>query len=183
MYRNKLIVKVNGEETEETTKQKNTRKFEIELSKYKAIKHENLKQTETNKRKRADSSLEESDPRPKTSKTITNDEESSDSFKSVEDYSSEKQNLTNKQIVDKQTMIELKQENAELKKENAELKQELLNIKKRELEVESALFLCRIQKEMLERDKETLLKEREETAELACRIINVVNKKEDPLKQ
>ena len=79
----KLIAKVNRDATDQKSQRKNKKVFEAELAKYNNLKIEKL--TNPKKRKHVDSSLEESDLRPKCSKTSTNDEESCDSFSSVKE--------------------------------------------------------------------------------------------------
>lgn len=169
----KVSVQINTKNIPTPAKRRdNKRRFETSLAKRSLTIRD--KQSSSNKRKLVDSSLEESDPRPKLSKKVvqTNDEDTNDSFKSIilikeEDTANEEQ-----------TMSELNKQIEELKCENAELKRELLFKKQGELDAKTELNLYKLNLENTKNERDALLREREVAAKLASTLHALYNKKD-----
>ena len=164
----KISIKVNDKPTSDARRRENKIKFQTELDERSKIQDKSK-----NKRKRVDSSLEV-EPRPKCWKTnFANDEESSDSFTSITVVKEES-------VEDNQTVNRLHQQIEAYKQINAYLMQEYVmlkqNTQKQELEweIESALYQVKLKMVKDERDK--LLREREEVAQMAKSLNDKLNK-------
>lgn len=165
----KIIVKVNDDETDQKIKRQNKQKFLREL-----VKRDSK---QNKKRKRVDSTLEANDHRLKASKTIeqNNDEESSDSFTSIIEIKNElveRTSTVSNPQTDKQTIDDLNQQIDTLKQENSQLNQELQDTRKREWELAVELAIIKIRNDIL-------LREREEAAEMANKLNSLLNNKQE----
>ncbi|RNA09860.1 hypothetical protein BpHYR1_013330 [Brachionus plicatilis] len=171
----KIAIRVNDKPTSNAQRRENKIKFKTELDGRSKIKRDSA-----NKRKRVDSPPREVESRPKSSKTVeANEEESCDSFESVvlikEESSEEAQTSTSEQTM------------AKLAQAVEDLKQELFETRKRECQLAIQSALKQVKIETLEESRQTLLREREEAAELASKLQALYNKRktsnEGPQKQ
>ena len=164
----KVSVQINTKNIPTPAKRRdNKKRFETSLAKRGLAMRD--KQSSSNKRKLVDSSLEESELRPKLSKKFVqiNDEDTNDSFKSIIEVKDEP--IEQKANAKDDEIIELKNQIENLKRKLAQCEEEKL---KAEVKIATLEYKWRDESNV----KEKLLREREKVAQMAKLLNEKLNK-------